>query len=452
MIGYRYSPFSKPLAEFPPEELNLLRDVTEGWFVDYKLAALSPKVFGKHLSAFANQFGGWLFVGIAEAKDTLKAGAFTGIPTADVWAVLVQIREGVSAHVSPLFYFDHRVIDGPVDAIGLEAGKSIIVVGVPEGPNPPFVHSSGKIYRRIADSSEPKAETDRAVLDAMWRKSEDLRSRLRDFILQPTENPQAENTCCYVYLMEDLTFSLPEYRLDLQGFREAMQIEGPEGPSMILDNLYATQDGFIARHVHDNDPLLELAGLRWWRNGNARFTIPLNFVPPPSENAPIDDPLLKTFIDSMGDNRRRYHRILNLDQWSFALFALTMRYLNLRDKLGAKGRLYGKIVFSNARKATPFLGMPSYVRTLGQYGLPVVQDTVTMFPVGLDPNAFITLADEEGKTGFVRRVALIWPLALSGLKALGITFDIQNTDDFGQEFTTTLYRGAGQQEGSRIEL
>ena len=69
MTAYRYSPFSKPLAEFPPEELNVLRDVSEGWFVDYKSEALSPRDFGKHLSAFANQFGGWLFVGVKEGPD-----------------------------------------------------------------------------------------------------------------------------------------------------------------------------------------------------------------------------------------------------------------------------------------------------------------------------------------------------------------------------------------------
>ena len=90
----------------------MLRDVSEGWFVDYKVAQLSPKDFGKHLSAFANQFGGWLFVGIQEAN--LKAASFPGIPSVEVGATLVKIREGVSAHVSPTVYFDHRIIDGPL--------------------------------------------------------------------------------------------------------------------------------------------------------------------------------------------------------------------------------------------------------------------------------------------------------------------------------------------------
>ena len=127
MTAYRYNPCSKPLSEFPPEELNVLREVSEGWFVDYKSEAISPKDFGKHLSAFANQFGGWLFVGVKEGpQKSLKADSFPGIPTADVGATLVKIREGVSAHVSPSLYFDHCIFDGPVDAIGLQARKCII--------------------------------------------------------------------------------------------------------------------------------------------------------------------------------------------------------------------------------------------------------------------------------------------------------------------------------------
>jgi len=362
MIGYRYNPFSKPLAEFLPDELNVLRDVSEGWFIDYKSEPLSPKDFGKHLSAFANQFGGWLFVGIKEgANKSLKAGSFPGIPASDVGAVLVKIREGVSAHVSPSFYFDHRIIDGPVDAIGLEAGRSIIVVAVPEGPNPPFVHSSGKIYRRIADSSEPKAEIDRAVLDAMWRKSDAIRTQLREFILKPTESRLTENTYCHVYLLEDLALSPHRYDLDIQGFKDAMQRDRTAGASMPLDNFHATQDGFIGRHLFNNNPLMDLVALRWWRNGNVRLTIPISplYVSPERLHA---DERFRDFVSLMEEVTKLQCRILNLDQWLFAVFALTHRYLDLRDVLGSKEPIYAKVVFSNARSSTPFIAMDSYLK------------------------------------------------------------------------------------------
>ncbi|MGD1095877.1 MAG: ATP-binding protein, partial [Bryobacteraceae bacterium] len=363
MMGHRYNPFSKPLLEFPPEELAVLRDVSEGWFVDYKSQPLSPRDFGKHLSAFANQFGGWLFVGISEGPNkNLKAESFPGIPSSEVPAALLRIREGVSVHVSPPVYFEHRVIDGPIDTIGLEAGRSIIVVAVGEGPNPPFVHSSGRIYRRIADSSEPKAETDRAVLDGMWRKSENLRGRLRHFIFEPTEDPRTQNTYCYVYFMEDLTFSLPEYQLNFAGFQEAIKTETPD-PSMsiTLDNIYTTQDGFIARHLmFNNDPLYELTSLRWWHTGNVRLTIPINYIQS-SQHSLIQDTLYKRFAAAMGNQLKAYRSILNMDQWLVALVTLVGRYLHLRDKVNSDYPIYGKVIFSNARLRTPFIGMESFL-------------------------------------------------------------------------------------------
>jgi predicted HTH transcriptional regulator len=155
--------------------------------VDYKSQAVTAKDFGKDFSSFANQYGGWLFVGVEEGPGkSLRAGSFPGIPDDKVGEALVRIREGVSAHVSPFVYFEHRIIQGPVEEIALESGRSIIVVYVPEGVNPPFVHSSGKRYRRVGDSSEPKAETDRSVLDGMWKKSDQTTTALQEFILGPT--------------------------------------------------------------------------------------------------------------------------------------------------------------------------------------------------------------------------------------------------------------------------
>jgi predicted HTH transcriptional regulator len=171
MLAYRYSPFTKPLHDLTGDDLAILRDVSEGWFVDYKSEPLSTRDFAKHTSAFGNQFGGWLFVGVAEGPNkSMKAGSFPGVQAADVSKILVQVREAVSAHVSPAVCFDHKVIDGPVPTLELPSERSIIIIGVPEGSSPPYVHSTGRIYRRIADSSDPKAETDRAVLDSTVAK------------------------------------------------------------------------------------------------------------------------------------------------------------------------------------------------------------------------------------------------------------------------------------------
>jgi hypothetical protein len=410
--------------------------------VDYKSEPLTIRDYAKHISAFGNQFGGWLFVGVAEGPNkNMKAGAFPGVPTADVAKILVQVREAVSAHVSPPVYFDHKVIDGPVSALGLPPERSIIVIGVPEGANPPYVHSSGRIYRRIADSSDPKAETDRAVLDSMWRKSDELRTRFREFILKPTERARSEDTYCYVYLLADLTLSLPEYDLDFAGFKEAMRTDKADAPSIPLDNIYPTQDGFIARQVCVNDPLNELVSLRWWRNGNVRLTIPVNYINV-SPNDFVRDELLNRFLAAMGKQRKEYNRILSLDQWLVTMMTMTGRFLDLRDWLKSTDPIYGKILFSNTRSSTPFIGMESYLKTVEQYGIPVVQDSTAMFPTGPDVNTVKMLKDEDAKDCHFRPFGVVVPLIMNGLKSLGVIFDTTDIEQLGREFTVAMNRGA----------
>src|SRR5258708_12713092 len=97
-----YNPFSKPLSDIAADDLLLLKEVYEGWFVDYKSQPLPASDFGKHLSAFANQFGGWLFIGIDEGRPkTMKAAAFPGVPKTEVDKILIQLRQVSSAHLNP---------------------------------------------------------------------------------------------------------------------------------------------------------------------------------------------------------------------------------------------------------------------------------------------------------------------------------------------------------------
>lgn len=179
-----------------------------------------------------------------------------------------------------------------------------------------------------------------------------------------------------------------------------------------------------------------------------RLTIPINniqFAP----YQPIQDKLLNTFVEAMGRKRDEYRWILNLNQWLFVFLTLTGRYLDLRDKLDAKDRIFGKILFSNARSATPFIGMESYLKTVKQYGIPVVQDSTSMFPAGTEANAFLGLTDQPQKDAFSRPFELILPLVLNGLKSLGVVFDMESMDMFGHEFAAALDRGVGKRRAAK---
>ena len=58
MVEPRGYPFDKEVADLFAEDLEGLRQVHEGWYVEYKEEAISPRNIAKSLSAFANQYGG----------------------------------------------------------------------------------------------------------------------------------------------------------------------------------------------------------------------------------------------------------------------------------------------------------------------------------------------------------------------------------------------------------
>src|SRR5271165_1364510 len=151
-----YSPFDKNLDEIKTADLAVLKTVPEGWYVEYKEKFPDQGSVAKSISALANTYGGWLFYGIKESPDGKRLAAdFPGIDVQMVPTNDQQIRQAATEKINPTPFFVTKVLYGPDDSIGLSAEKAIILVHVPQGVDAPYVHSTGKIYRRVGDSSEP---------------------------------------------------------------------------------------------------------------------------------------------------------------------------------------------------------------------------------------------------------------------------------------------------------
>ena len=97
----RYTPFNKEFEEFSGSDLVGLREVREGWYVEYKSQLPSTRDLAKSLSSFANQYGGWLFLGVSETPDSLIAGNFPGIENEKVPKVLESLRNAAKDIVRP---------------------------------------------------------------------------------------------------------------------------------------------------------------------------------------------------------------------------------------------------------------------------------------------------------------------------------------------------------------
>ena len=151
-----YTPFDKNLAELAPEDLATLTDVYEGWYVEYKSELVNNRALAKSLSSFANQYGGWLFIGVAEDRNTHAAKNFPGIPDSQVQAGLESLRNAskdlLHRDVGPSVFYDTRVFKGPIPSVGLPTGQSIVVVYTPEGSRIHLTYiTTGGSMRRIAD-------------------------------------------------------------------------------------------------------------------------------------------------------------------------------------------------------------------------------------------------------------------------------------------------------------
>jgi predicted HTH transcriptional regulator len=183
-----YSVFDKELHELVPADLVRLREVPEGWFVEYKRQFPSVLSAAKSLSAFANSYGGWLFYGVTEKPDgTRLAGEFTGIPATEVSNAEQWLHQAASQHITPAPYYTRKVLYGPFDEIGLGSDRAVIAIHIPVGRNAPYVHSSGRIYRRVTESSDPVPETDRHYLDLLWERGRESR---RKFAKQLKARPE----------------------------------------------------------------------------------------------------------------------------------------------------------------------------------------------------------------------------------------------------------------------
>ena len=96
-----YRPFADHLDEVAPEDLGRLTDVHEGWYVEYKREMIVNRELAKSLSSFANQYGGWLFLGVEEDTVYNVAAAFPGIPNAELQHALDSIRNAAKDLLQP---------------------------------------------------------------------------------------------------------------------------------------------------------------------------------------------------------------------------------------------------------------------------------------------------------------------------------------------------------------
>jgi len=380
LLNYSYYPFDNKLENLKGNDLALLRQIAEGWYIDYKVQGLKIPEFAKHLSAFANQFGGWLIIGVSENNDGSRtASEFPGIDKSDVEKISRDIREASAAHINPEVLYEEKVIEGPINEIGLNKGKSIIIIGIPMSLNTPHIHSSGRIYRRLADQSKPKEEVDRYILDDLWKRGNNHRNKKTEFLTKIPRLPDSQSDSPWVHIFFSPSESQlsPSVKLKFDEFSQIVtnsdqSILGVHAPMQAINT---TSDGFIARQIKGNDPSLASLSIRWWHDGSVRLDIPLNaydfssFLDTHEKNK-----YAKQYCDLACDAGYKQIKIVDYSIFVQAAASLTNCYIHMLNATNDKRDVYSCFSLRNVFHTSPYVDSESFMNRINKFSLPLTMD------------------------------------------------------------------------------
>ena len=313
--------------------------------------------------------------------------------------------------------------------------------------NTPHIHS-GRIYRRLADQSKPKEETDRYILDDLWKRGSDRKIKLRNFLTTTPAipNSQSDSSWAYIFLKPSQSQKGPLKKLSFKDFSEVLGAENVKTMNRVkmpFDGIYSTSDGFIARNIGTNDPSLATTTFRWWHDGTVRLDIPLNKYD------------FFTFLSNSEKykNGDDYYRLANemgyeyIDIVDYSIFwvitaSMMSVYLQILDLLGDKRDVYSCFTIKNLFHTIPFIDSKLFMERARKHFIPLTVDKDIVSPKEpseenmflhrySDRDVNIKCADEYSAVPFVFSLPVIYRV----LQSVGIINgfdDIKgDTDLFG---------------------
>ena len=168
--------FNKPIEELTKSDLNDLidREISEGYWVEYKREFQTSKKIAKSIASFANSYGGWYFLGIEADKTKNIAIKICGFSLGEFPNPIDSFRESVKANIDPVPFFTTKLVE-------IGDNKAVLIVHIPDNQETPFINKDGRIYRRISDSSDPIPEDNRFAVDRLYDNGKELSKSFDEF-------------------------------------------------------------------------------------------------------------------------------------------------------------------------------------------------------------------------------------------------------------------------------
>lgn len=153
----------------------------ERFFVEFKSDDESNDKLMKEVSAFANTYGGYIFLGVNNDKSIGGCHKWTE----------QRIHTTIHDSITPIPNFDVR-------RFKIEK-KTVLVIKIDEGALPPYITNKGQIYERVSSGSFPIKDS--AKLGQLYTKHQDQLAKIKNKIELPLirlDNSCPNNLCGYI--------------------------------------------------------------------------------------------------------------------------------------------------------------------------------------------------------------------------------------------------------------
>jgi hypothetical protein len=281
-----YSPFEKSIEDLDEFELQKLvaKEVTEGWYIEYKVDLPSATKVAKSIASFANTRGGYYIIGVK--TDQNKASEITGINSNTKVNLEDQLSRMISSNISPCPFFK-------VKTVILGSNSKVIVVMVEEGLTPPYITSQGIIYQRENNESIPVR--DRHILERFSEKTESYQKRIDkfcrfDYSVSKAQSERRESflevflfpipfniarfaeefhTSSFFKRVADSFFDGTSFKFTLDGYEKSINL------TLNFNAIQASTTHILIRPIHEHNIIDKGIAAELHANGAFKFTFPM---------------------------------------------------------------------------------------------------------------------------------------------------------------------------------
>ena len=156
-----------------------IRDGEESFFFEFKDDRVDTKKIVQEISALANTYGGYIFIGVSDNKE------IDGCTNWNEQKIHITIHESLS----PIPPFD-------VKKFVFDDEKTVYVIKVDKGLEPPYITNRGMIYERVSSGSF--VVKDSSKLTQMYYQRENELKRIEEKISIPPNTETIGNLFGYI--------------------------------------------------------------------------------------------------------------------------------------------------------------------------------------------------------------------------------------------------------------